>query len=106
MKIIYTKYNRNRLPRFQLKTSILTDNTEINYVQKEALTTDSKAHIKQIYDNYVFMSERYPHINSAKASLKDDNAITFEFAPGKSLDEHMLDAISKKNIPDLLRYIR
>ncbi|AZH31408.1 hypothetical protein [Paenibacillus sp. M-152] len=106
MKIIYTKYNRNRLPRFQLKTSILTDNTEINYVQKEALTTDSKAHIKQIYDNYVFMSERYPHINTAEASLKDDSAITFEFAPGKSLDEHMLDAISKKNIPDLLRYIR
>ncbi|MBE0339341.1 hypothetical protein [Paenibacillus sp. 23TSA30-6] len=106
MKIVYTKYNRNRLPRFQLKTSILTNNSGTNYVQKEALTVDSKAHIKQIHDNYLFMSKQYPHINSAKASLKNDIAITFDFAPGKSLDEHMLDAISKKNITVLLRYIR
>ena len=48
MKTIFAKYNRERLPKYQIVTKIVLDNDGQRYAIKEALCDEAKAHIEDI----------------------------------------------------------
>ena len=107
MKVIYSKYNRGRLPKFQIETSIYNDHGRL-FVTKKALTADALSHIKTLNNNYIKISENYKNIKIVKPSLKD-NIITFEFIKGNSLDSLILESLlykDKQKLFELFEYYK
>jgi len=94
-EIIYSKFNRERRPAFQIETSIYKQDDKLK-VLKKALTREAKKHIEAIYDNYRFLENFCQDMDIARAQLAD-RKIVFEFVPGKSLDRLLIDAVFKSN---------
>ncbi|SET21807.1 hypothetical protein SAMN05660297_01709 [Natronincola peptidivorans] len=95
MQILYAKYNRERLPKFQLETIIYKDG-KTKKVKKKALTNEAGEHIKAIFNNYLLLSKNYKHIKVAEARLQNDEVI-FEYISGNTLEQLMITAISNRN---------
>lgn len=91
MKIIFAKYNRNRLPRFQTVTKIVEDCNGIRYAIKEPLSEESNEHINNIIYNYHLL-KNYKNIKINKPK-KENNYIIFQMEKGLSLDKLLLETI-------------
>ncbi|WP_025681704.1 hypothetical protein [Paenibacillus massiliensis] len=103
-KPVFVKYNRNRLPSFQLKTSLFNDNGNV-LVEKKALGLEAASHIHNILDNYVKLNDKYPDINFAEAKLVNSDTITFNYVDGMSLDEHLWEAVSSRDLSLIIKYM-
>lgn len=102
MKVIFAKYNSERLPIYQVVTKIVQDQNGRKYAIKEPLCNDARKHIKNIVNNYYLLKNKY-NINLIKPSEEGDRAIhrvIFDLANGVSLEKLMLQAIEEGN--DLL----
>ena len=103
MKTIFAKYNSERLPKFQIVTKIVEDESGSRFALKKALFEESKEHIENIYKNYNLLSTTYD-INLVKPTLKDDE-ILFEMAKGVCLENILVEAINQNDIEKFQKYI-
>lgn len=56
MKKIFSKFTRERDPRFQIETSIYLENGE-KFAAKRPLSEASAAHVAALYENYRYFRE-------------------------------------------------
>lgn len=96
MKTIFTKYNRERLPRFQIATKIIRTDAGGFIARKEPLSADAIEHIQTIYNNHSLLSDKFTTINLCQPALAD-NAIEFEFINGNSFEKLLKEAINCQN---------
>lgn len=93
MKTIYVRYNRHRLPPFQLETSIVGLNGAQSVV-KRALTPAAKNHINTIRAGYelVRRSLKTERLVLPRLETCDDASISFQYIEGPSLDQVLFQA--------------
>ncbi|WP_160683797.1 glycosyltransferase [Clostridium sp. C2-6-12] len=103
MRVNYVKYNRERLPHFQIETAICEQDGKL-VVTKRALTGSAEVYIKSIFSNYLLLKDTYKNTNIAKATL-NSNKIIFEYKEGKTYDLLLVDAILENNKEKFFRYI-
>jgi SAM-dependent methyltransferase len=95
---IYSKFNRERLPAFQVETGIFRDKGK-KRVLKKGLTPEAKEHIACLYNNYELLKNHYKNIGIAKAQYREEN-IVFEFIKGKNLDRLLIESVLKRDISE------
>lgn len=89
---VYIKYNRTRLPKYQIKTEIrLRDDKK--YVVKSALKKDGIPHILGMYDGAKLI--RNDSVKVLEGTFKNAGEINFPFVNGKSLSRLCEDCIKK-----------
>lgn len=93
MECLYSKYNRHRLPGFQIETSICREDGKL-FVVKKALTAEARAHIQDIKRNQARLAEhivdgsmRLPKILQA-----EHDSISYEFIRGTSFDQMLFQS--------------
>jgi hypothetical protein len=103
MKTIFAKYNRERLPKYQIVTKIVVDEDGTKYALKEALCDEAKEHIENIYTNHELLKSSYD-INLVKPT-KLEKGLLFEMAEGKSLENILLESLDKNDEKEFNKYI-
>ncbi len=98
MKLLYARFNKHRLPHFQIGTYLAREQNKL-IVIKEALTNDALLYIEKINAGYLLLAET---LNSNVLKLpvllhKDKKSIQFEYINGKSLEELMFLAFLDDN---------
>ena len=89
---VYIKYNRTRLPKYQIKTEIrLRDGKK--YVVKSALKKEGIPHILGMYDGAKLI--RNDSVTVLEGTFKNAGEIDFPFVNGKSLSRLCEDYIEK-----------
>ena len=89
---IYIKYNRTRLPKYQIKTEIrLRDGKK--YVVKSALKKEGIPHILGMYDGAKLIKN--DSVTVLEGTFKNAGEINFPFINGKSLSRLCEDCIKK-----------
>lgn len=89
---VYIKYNRTRLPKYQIKTEIrLRDDKK--YVVKSALKKDGIPHILGMYDGAKRIKN--DSVTVLESSFKNAGEINFPFIKGKSLSNLCEDCIKE-----------
>ncbi|MFA7158754.1 MAG: hypothetical protein WC299_05575 [Kiritimatiellia bacterium] len=98
MNVIFARYNRHRLPQFQIETSIVALNNA-KVVVKKALGRASEAHIRAISDGYDLVrgSLNPGGLLLPNRMAYEKPAITFEYIEGESIDRLLLDAFRAGN---------
>jgi hypothetical protein len=103
MKTIFAKYNRERLPKYQIVTKIVVDEDGHKYALKEALCDEAMEHIENIYFNYELLKSSY-NINLVKPT-KLEKGLLFEMADGKSLENILLESLNNNDEVKFKNYI-
>ena len=89
---VYIKYNRTRLPKYQIKTEIrLSDDKK--YVVKSALKKEGIPHILGMYDGAKLIKN--DSVTVLEGAFKNAGEINFPFIKGKSLTNLCEDCIKK-----------
>jgi O-antigen biosynthesis protein len=98
MKVLYTRYNRHRLPEFQTETCIIEDNG-IKKVTKKAVTPKAVGHIKSIADSFTAVKQNIisDEIRIPKSVSHTDKAIIFDYIEGDSFDYLLFNAFLNKD---------
>jgi len=89
---IYIKYNRTRLPKYQIKTEIRFREGK-KYVVKSALKKESIPHILGMYDGAKLIKN--DSVTVLEGTFKNAGEINFPFVNGKSLSRLCEDCIKK-----------
>lgn len=95
MNILFTKYNNNRLPKYQLETSIY-EFEGLRKVRKRPLTNEGLLHINNIYDNTHKTSVLYKEIQVLVPEIFN-NELHYPFIYGKSWSDILLEYIREDN---------
>ena len=99
---VYIKYNRTRLPKYQIKTEIrLRDDKK--YVVKSALKKEGIPHILGMYDGAKRIKN--DSVTVLEGSFKNDGEINFPFIKGKSLS-NLCEECIKKDINGFIEGIK
>lgn len=98
METIYIRYNRDRLEKYQIKTTIQQDSSGQKKVLKQALNHKAKQHIYNYYKNYHLFKEKYPHASLAQCK-KIKDVLCIQFIEGETLESKMLYFLAKKDLP-------
>ena len=99
---VYIKYNRTRLPKYQIKTEIrLSDDKK--YVVKSALKKEGIPHILGMYDGAKRIKN--DSVTVLEGSFKNDGEINFPFIKGKSLS-NLCEECIKKDINGFIESIK
>lgn len=96
MEILFSKYNRNRLPKYQLATYIIKEKNKI-FASKTPLLPEANQHILNIFSNYNKLRTQYNTLNLAGIELKG-NRLLFEYIEGASLDIILFNYIKNNDI--------
>ncbi len=98
MKVIYSRYNRFRLPQFQIETQILREKNR-KLVLKKALTEQARQHIMDISRGRELLKAqiRDPNLKVSEIIEKNMDSVCFEFIEGISFDKKVFDEIVQKN---------
>lgn len=89
---VYIKYNRTRLPKYQIKTEIrLSDDKK--YVVKSALKKEGIPHILGMYDGAKLIKN--DSVTVLEGTFKNAGEIDFPFINGQSLSRLCEDCIKK-----------
>jgi len=93
VELLYTKYNRYRLPQFQVETSIFNDHGK-RIVVKKALTPEARAHVQEMVKNYTLIKEHIVdnRIHLPKGLIADDRSIQYDYVEGCSYDNMLFKA--------------
>ena len=102
MKIIFAKYNRERLPQFQTVTKIVELKDGSKKVFKHALNSQARGHIAEIFSNYTRLRQKYTHIKLVKPILEDEFTVSFPFASGVSFENLLKQALDNQDKDSLL----
>jgi hypothetical protein len=103
MEVLYCKYNRERLAKFQIGTIVFKHNDQLA-VKKSALTGEAVDHIKNIYTNYELLKHNFKEIGIASAELTD-NEVLFEYVEGESLEHRLLCAVTARDKDEIFRLL-
>lgn len=103
MKIIYSKYNRERLPQFQTETTLYIE-SGVLYAKKRALTSVAREHIENMYHNYNKLVESMGNIMVAKSNLAEDS-ITFEYIASPTLATLLIQSVLQENKEEFFHYL-
>lgn len=99
---VYIKYNRTRLPKYQIKTEIrLRDDKK--YVVKSALKKDGIPHILGMYDGAKRIKN--DSVTVLEGAFKNAGEINFPFIKGKSLS-NLCEECIKKDINGFIEGIK
>ena len=99
---VYIKYNRTRLPKYQIKTEIrLSDDKK--YVVKSALKKEGIPHILGMYDGAKRIKN--DSVTVLEGSFKNTGEINFPFIKGKSLS-NLCEECIKKDINGFIEGIK
>lgn len=93
---IYSKFNRERLPAFQIETSITREKGELGVIKKP-LRPEAREHITSLHSNYELLKNHYKNVEIAEAKYRDENLV-FEFVKGQKLDRLLVESIFKRDI--------
>lgn len=93
MKKIYSKFTRERDPRFQIETAIYRDQDGRKYAKKHPLTSVCEAHMKRIYENYKLFSNQ--GLGLFAQCEREGKSIVFPFINGKSYFEYLLEDVKR-----------
>ena len=97
---VYIKYNRTRLPKYQIKTEIrLRDDKK--YVVKSALKKDGIPHILGMYDGAKRIKN--DSVTVLEGSFKNAGEINFPFIKGKSLSNLCEECIENDGFIDCIK---
>ncbi|MGG4049562.1 glycosyltransferase [Paenibacillus favisporus] len=102
MEIIYSKYNRERLPEFQTETTIYYKDGK-KFARKKALTKQAETHIQKMFQNYLDLRNYLKSVNLTKPQLEDNKTVVFQFVNEPTLDSLLFNAVSL-NDRDLFFY--
>ena len=89
---VYIKYNRTRLPKYQIKTEIRLREGK-KYVVKSALKKEGIPHILGMYDGAKLIKN--DSVTVLEGTFKNAGEINFPFVNGKSLSRLCEDCIKK-----------
>ena len=99
---VYIKYNRTRLPKYQIKTEIrLSDDKK--YVVKSALKKEGIPHILGMYDGAKRIKN--DSVTVLEGAFKNAGEINFPFIKGKSLS-NLCEECIKKDINGFIEGIK
>ncbi|MCA1808615.1 MAG: hypothetical protein ABR497_08450 [Kiritimatiellia bacterium] len=97
MQVTYARFNRHRLPRFQLATMIMRDSTRL-LVRKTALTDAAIGHLRGMQSAHDLLEAQrastdiaLPRILQATGAMID-----FEFLPFASVDQLLFEAFHER----------
>lgn len=93
MKKIYSKFTRERAPRFQIETAIYVGEDGSKCVKKHPLSPECEGHLDQIYQNYLFFNEQEKSLLAQ--CEKEDQSVVFSFVSGKSYYERLLGDVHR-----------
>lgn len=106
MKTIYARYNRHRLPPFQIETTVvfMEDGKQ---VVKRALTAEAENHIRDMRSGYDLIKRNLTpgSLELPRMTGGDDSSITFEYIEGLSVDRMLFDAFRAGDKAAFLRTI-
>ncbi|MBN2357276.1 glycosyltransferase [candidate division KSB1 bacterium] len=102
--VLYAKYNRSRLPRFQTETQILQTKTS-KCVVKKALTSEAAAHIDDMYRGHELLQESILDSSVRLPAIieKTTDTLTVEYIEGISYAQLAHDAMLQKDREEFLR---
>jgi hypothetical protein len=95
MSLVYVKYNRSRLHKYQIVTTI-SKSGECLHVEKRALRKEALEHIYGLERNYYLLKENLQNVEIAPVTLMDERAI-FPFIEGTSYEALLLDAVMRRD---------
>jgi len=96
MKLLFTKYSRDRKDEYKIKTCIYEDDYGKKIVTKEALSESAKNHIKNIYNNYFLLQKFYKNLKVNKPEIRD-GMLLLEYEDGNTLSHLLLEAIKNND---------
>lgn len=82
-KILYAKYNRTRVPRYQTATVIVEEDGE-KYVEKKPLVWDARQHVADMAVNYIKLKELYSNVHPCPCRGEGDSVV-FDYLGGDSI---------------------
>src|ERR1035437_5037057 len=98
MDLLYAKYNRHRLPPFQIETSIWRDRDR-KFVLKKALDPDAVPHLQRLYEQAapIRHSLRGDRLRLPEVAVVDEQTLRFDFVEGRSLDALLVGAFREQD---------
>jgi len=96
VNILYSKYNRNRLPEFQIETTICEENG-MKYVRKRPLNGSAARHIQSIHENGDLLRSMHERMGVANAEL-DCGDLKMEFIHGRSIDSLLSEKLIHRDM--------
>lgn len=103
MKVLFVKYNRERLAAYQTET-VIFEKAGKRYVRKRAAAPEATPHVKKMIDNAKLLRKVYTNIRVTGAALQEGEAV-FDYINGQSLDEKFCKAVEKRDQASLLEII-
>jgi len=93
MDLLYAKYNRHRLPPFQIETSIWRDRDR-KFVLKKALCPDAVGHLQRLYEQAapIRQSLHGDRLRLPEVTVIDEQTLRFDLVEGRSLDTLLVSA--------------
>lgn len=108
MKIIYSNMAGERLPKYQIQTSIVQDGDQLKVIKKP-LYPEGHSHVQSMSINFVSLTREFPQWRFARPE-PTTNGVEFEYIKGKSLNELLIEIVllnDKKSFYEVLnQYIR
>lgn len=98
MKVVFARYNRHRLPSFQIETAIIQSDGGRTVV-KRALTPEAGNHIRAIRCGYDLVQRHLQAGSLALPRLTGQNgaSISFQYIEGESLDQILFQSFRNKD---------
>jgi hypothetical protein len=95
---VYSKFNRDRLPTFQIETSIFRDRDGLRTVKKP-LAAAAGPHMARIVKNYELLKDAYRDLSPGIAAGAPAGAgVMIDYMDGKSLDTLIMDALLRRDL--------
>jgi len=96
---IFSKFNRERLPRYQIETSIRREKGVATAVKKP-LTPEARAHIRTIGENHDLLQRAYADSGVVIAEPRAIGLnVGIRFVEGKSLDILLVESVISRDLP-------
>lgn len=96
INVIFSKYNRERLPKFQIETVLFEQDGKFR-ARKRALKPEAEEHINSIHYNYELLKSSLVSLNIAKATLVDRESIEFDYIDSPIFEAKLIQALEMKD---------
>ncbi|NGZ76059.1 coiled-coil domain-containing protein [Saccharibacillus alkalitolerans] len=104
-KVTYAKFNRERLPNFQVGTFHFTDQQGIKKVEKRPLTSAAETHIDGIFQNSLLLNEKYLNVN-VLTGVKENKSIVYPYVEGIRWDKHLFEQFTSGRMDEFHNTLR
>lgn len=105
MKIIFSKFNRDRLEKFQIMTTFLKKDSKELIIRKQPLTKKSEEHLQKLYENYEILKNRYNFAIYSEPT-KENKMITFRYIEGDTFSYMLNKAVLKNDMKTFFKLLK